>query len=242
MKNKIGKDEEDRRSSSWSSNQVRGTQKHEIYAAAFSSDLFLPPANVVCEGYVFTCVCHSFCSQGGVPDQVPPDQVHPPWPGTPPGTRYTPPGPGTPPRTRYTPHLQDQVHLPPGPGTPPRTRYTPPTRYTPRTRYTPPEQSMLGDTVNVRAVRILLECNLVWLISTGSGGAWSPRTPGTATAICLCIHLKSKTEKRKTETCIAVVPRESWETRAKISWRQIVTYTTGSTGVSRAVVNLWANF
>ena len=26
---------------------------------------FLPPANVVCEGYVFTRVCHSFCSQGG---------------------------------------------------------------------------------------------------------------------------------------------------------------------------------
>ena len=25
----------------------------------------LPPANVVCEGYVFTGVCHSFCSQGG---------------------------------------------------------------------------------------------------------------------------------------------------------------------------------
>ena len=28
-------------------------------------DLFLPPANEVCEGYVFTCVCQSFCSQGG---------------------------------------------------------------------------------------------------------------------------------------------------------------------------------
>ena len=26
---------------------------------------YLPPANVVCEGYVFTGVCHSFCSQGG---------------------------------------------------------------------------------------------------------------------------------------------------------------------------------
>ena len=26
----------------------------------------LPPANVVCEGYVFTRVCHSFCSWGGV--------------------------------------------------------------------------------------------------------------------------------------------------------------------------------
>ena len=27
--------------------------------------MLLPPANVVCEGYVFTGVCHSFCSQGG---------------------------------------------------------------------------------------------------------------------------------------------------------------------------------
>ena len=26
----------------------------------------------------------------------------------------------------------------------------------------PPEQSMLGDTVNARAICILLECNLVW--------------------------------------------------------------------------------
>ena len=69
------------------------------------------------------CTCLSFCSQGGVPDQVHPprDQVHPP-PSDQPGTtpqdqvhpqtmiRYTPPGPGTPP--------WDQVH-PPGPSTPP---------------------------------------------------------------------------------------------------------------------------
>ena len=47
--------------------------------------LFLPPANEVCEGYVLTTVCQSFCSRGGgVPGQVPPPQVH-----TPPG-RYTP--------------------------------------------------------------------------------------------------------------------------------------------------------
>ena len=99
-----------------------------------------------------------------------PDQVHPPR------TRYTPPGPGTPPQaryipqTRYTPwdqvHPQDQVHPP---GTPPwsrytpQTRYTPGTRYTPQTRYTPPDQ---GDTVYARAVRILLECNLVFHTDT----------------------------------------------------------------------------
>ena len=62
-------------------------------------------------------------------DQVqPPDQVHPPGPGTSPRTRYTPwdqvhprdqctpPGPGIPLRPGTPP---DQVH-PPGPGTPPR--------------------------------------------------------------------------------------------------------------------------
>ena len=120
----------------------------------------------------------------------PQDQVQPPLgPGTPPSTRYTPqdqlhppgtrymPRPGIP-WTRYTPpdqlHPQDQVHTPrpvtpprpgtprpgkhprpvtpPGPGTPPRTRYTP---------RTPPEQCMLGDTGNKRAVRILLDCILV---------------------------------------------------------------------------------
>ena len=84
------------------------------------------------------------------PDQVHPlwDQVHPPGPGT-------PPRPGTPPSgTRYIP--QDQVHPPPDQVHPPGTRYT-------------PLQSMLGDMVNARAVRILLECNLVhtkrlWLL------------------------------------------------------------------------------
>ena len=53
--------------------------------------------------------------------------------------------PGTPP---------DQVSpLGPPPPDPPGTP--------PGTRYTPPEQCMLGDTGNKRAVRILLECILV---------------------------------------------------------------------------------
>ena len=46
-------------------------------------------------------------------------------------------------------------HPPPGPGTPsqgPGRHHPPPP---------PPEQSILGDTVNERAVCILLECNLV---------------------------------------------------------------------------------
>ena len=49
-------------------------------------------------------------------------------------------------------HPQNQVH--PQDQVPPRSRHPHGTRY-------PPEQSMLGGTVNVRAVRILLECNLV---------------------------------------------------------------------------------
>ena len=55
--------------------------------------VLLPPANEVCEGYVFTPVCQSFCSQGGSI-----------WAGNPP------------PRTRHTPqdqiHPWDQVHPP----------------------------------------------------------------------------------------------------------------------------------
>ena len=117
------------------------------------------------------------------PGTPPWDQVHPPrtrhtpQDQVPLQTRHTPPGParyplgpGTPPPgTRYTPHPGPGTppHL--GPGTPPRTRYTPGTRYPPPGSGTPPwdqvhpspVQSMLGDTVNARAVRILLECNLV---------------------------------------------------------------------------------
>ena len=53
----------------------------------------------------------------------------------------------------------------------PPTRYIPPKQTPPGTRCTPPTQSMLGDTVNERAVRILLECNLVsqncpWVMGT----------------------------------------------------------------------------
>ena len=78
----------------------------------------LPPANEVCEGYVFTPICQSFCSLGGVC-----------------------------PRCTSSPAI--------------RGRLPPPT---PDQRQTPPplpEQCMLGNTGNKRAVRILLECILV---------------------------------------------------------------------------------
>ena len=86
---------------------------------------------------MFLQVCVILFTGGWVPDQVhPQDQVHPPGPGTPP-----PPGPGTHPP-------QDQAH-PPGPGV------------LPLDQVHPPGHSMLGDMVYARAVRILLECNLV---------------------------------------------------------------------------------
>ena len=112
----------------------------------YQINVLLPPANEVCEGYVFTRVC---LSAAGVPEQVPPgtrytpqDQVHPQDQVRPPGTRYTPLVPGTPHWTRYSP--RDQVYHPPDqvhpPGTPRWTRYTPQTRYTtPQTRYTTPQ-------------------------------------------------------------------------------------------------------
>ena len=34
-----------------------------------NSATFILPTNKVCEGYVFTPVCQSFCSQGGVVSQ-----------------------------------------------------------------------------------------------------------------------------------------------------------------------------
>ena len=78
---------------------------HPTVLDALFPGTLLPPANEVCEGYVFTPVCQSFCSQGGST-----------WAGTP-------------------------------------------------WAGTPPAGTLLGnacwDTVNKRAVRILLECILV---------------------------------------------------------------------------------
>ena len=84
--------------------------------------------------YVFTRVCQSFCSQGAsasVHAGIPPEEQTPPPP---------PPSGAEIPGSRHT--------SPPREQTPPRSRHL-------------PAQSMLGDTVNARAVRILLECNLV---------------------------------------------------------------------------------
>ena len=98
------------------------------------------------------------------PEQTPPgtrstpQSRHPPWDQVSPPSRH-PLGPGTPPE--QTPPWE-QVH-PPGADTP-RTRYTPLGPGVHPREQTPPDQSMLGYTVNVRAVRILLECNLVFKV------------------------------------------------------------------------------
>ena len=85
------------------------------------------------QGNIFSSVCQGFYSQGrGAPGQVHPRQV-PPAPG-----RHTPLG---------------QVH-PPG-------RYTPLGRYTRSGQVHPSGRYTLRDTVNERAVSILLECILV---------------------------------------------------------------------------------
>ena len=113
----------------------------------------LPPATKLGQGYIFTGVCDSVHREGGVPgqvptllDQIPPPGRYTPQPGRYPPGRYTPLGPGTPPGW----------YPPPGPGTPPGQAGTP------LGRYPPPEQCILGDTGNKWAVRILLECILVW--------------------------------------------------------------------------------
>ena len=99
--------------------------------------LLLPPATKLGQGYVFTGVCDTV-HRGGLPQCMlgyhnppPPEQTHTPQDQAPPRSRHTP----------WTRHLPWGVD-------PPGTRH-------------PLAQSMLGGTVNARAVRILLECNLV---------------------------------------------------------------------------------
>ena len=98
------------------------------------------------------CLSLSACWDTDPPGADPP-WSRPPLEQTPPGadpSRSRPPRPGTPPMGADTP--------PPGPGTPPQ--QTPP-----RADTLLPGQCMLGDTVNKRAVCILLECNLVLCVS-----------------------------------------------------------------------------
>ena len=94
----------------------------------------------ICEGYAFTPVCQSFCSQGGLPQCM---LGYPPQKQTP-----------------LEADIPREVDPP---------KQTPPWKQTPQSRHPPkadpsPAQCMLEDTVNKRAVCILLECNLVKLM------------------------------------------------------------------------------
>ena len=82
--------------------------------------------------------------------------IPPPVSGHPPRSRH-PPEPDNPPGADRHPHRADTPEVgTPLEQTPPRSRQT-------------PLQSMLGDTVNARAVRILLECKLFIYVFEVSG-------------------------------------------------------------------------
>ena len=112
----------------------------DVYCQFF----LLPPATKLGQGNIFSSVCQEFCSRGEYLGRYPPGRYTPRYlPVTPPPDRETPPGQVYPPG-RYTSRAGTapwQVH--PVKGTPPC--------------------QILRDTVNERAVLILLECILVKL-------------------------------------------------------------------------------
>ena len=134
--------------------------------------ILLPPANEVWGKVIFLHlsvilftggVCLSACWD------TTPRTMHPPGPCTP--RDHAPPQDHAPPGTMHFPRDHaplpkwDHAHTPQDHALPPRDHSPPP----PRTMHppslgpcTPLAQSMLGDTVNARAVRILLECNFVF--------------------------------------------------------------------------------
>ena len=119
-----------------------------------NSELITARKRSLGQGNIFTPVCYSV--HRGV-------CLSACWDTTPPRTRHPPRA--DPLGTEPPPPREQQTH-PLGPGThqehtllgsrPPQEQTAPPWEQTP-----PPEQSILGDMVNERAVRILLECNLV---------------------------------------------------------------------------------
>ena len=83
--------------------------------------LVLPPSNEVCEGYVFTSVCHSV-HRGGCLSQC--------------MLGYTPPGADTPsPRSRNPPGADTAWYQTPQEQTPPKSRHTPRSRPPLRSRH-----------------------------------------------------------------------------------------------------------
>ena len=128
-----------------------------------SKNIFYRPQQSCGQGYVFTRVCDSVHSGGGVlpqcmlechspgsrpPEQTPPPEADTPWEQTPPRSRHPP---------EQTPRSR---HLPPRADTPPGSRHpSPPSPGADN----PPSESRLQHTVNEWPARILLECILVKL-------------------------------------------------------------------------------
>ena len=134
--------------------------------------ILLPPANEVWGKVIFLHLSVILFTRGGLPqcmlgyhprENAPPRTMHPPGPWTSPGTMHPSPS-----GTMHTPpqdhaHTPRTMHSPQGPCTPPpRTMHPLPGTMHPPGIMHPPAQSILGDTVNARAVRILLECNFVF--------------------------------------------------------------------------------
>ena len=144
----------------------------------------LPPANIACEGYVFTCVFQSLCSQlgGGMhamcaPCHACPTTLHAPYHACP--LCHACPLPCMPPTTHAPCHTCPPTthaplpHMPPPPAMhipyhacPPPAMHAPYHTCPPAMHAPPPHMSppTLRHAVNERAVCILLECILVYLL------------------------------------------------------------------------------
>ena len=83
------------------------------------SQVLLPPATKLGQGYIFTGVCDSVKREGGSASVhagiPPPPPADPPWEQTPPSR---PPWEQTPPRTRHPPGADTPQQTPPGADTP----------------------------------------------------------------------------------------------------------------------------
>ena len=126
-----------------------GTQRTDALSCYW---WLLPPANEVWGKVIFSEACVKNSVHGGCLLQV--------HAGMPPPWKQTPPGSSHPPRKQIPPWSRPpwkQTHLPEAD--------TPQEADTPHPwEQTPPPQSMFGDMVNARVVRILLECNLVFFM------------------------------------------------------------------------------
>ena len=128
------------------------------------------------QGYIFTPVCHSVHRGGGSASV---------YAAIPTPRDYASPSPGT----VHSPqdHAPARDHAPP-----------PGTMHLPGTMHQPPPQSMLGDTVNARAVRILLECNLSLVCTPLKTNLlnhlWVSKNLLAMTSILWNINLKSLSE------------------------------------------------